>query len=96
MSRRSAVLDKLVSAGALEIHPSDAERLGVAEGQTVHVRSRRGHIQVGARLTDRVAPGTVFLAFHYREAPANRLTIAALDPQAKIPEFKVCAVRVER
>jgi formate dehydrogenase alpha subunit len=95
MSRRSAVLDKLVSAGALEIHPSDAERLGVAEGQTVHVRSRRGHIQVGARLTDRVAPGTVFLAFHYREAPANRLTIAALDPQAKIPEFKVCAVRVE-
>ncbi|KKL45316.1 hypothetical protein LCGC14_2356890, partial [marine sediment metagenome] len=48
-----------------------------------------------ARVTELVAPGTVFLAFHYREAPANRLTIAALDPIAKIPEFKVCAVRIE-
>jgi len=95
MSRRSDVLDKLVSAGCIEIHPSDAERLGVADGQTVRVRSRRGQIEIAARLTDRVVPGSVFLAFHYREAPANRLTIAALDPTAKIPEFKVCAVRIE-
>jgi predicted molibdopterin-dependent oxidoreductase YjgC len=61
----------------------------------VKVTSRRGEIQIAARVTDRVMPGTVFLAFHYREAPANRLTIAALDPVAKIPEFKVCAVKVE-
>jgi formate dehydrogenase alpha subunit len=95
MSRRSEVLDRLVSVGAIEIHPDDAARLGVRDSQAVRVASRRGHIEIAAKVTDRVAPGTVFLAFHYREAPANRLTIAALDPVAKIPEFKVCAVRIE-
>jgi len=95
MSRRSSVLDRLVSVGAIEIHPTDANRLGVRDGERVRVKSRRGQIEIAARVTDRVAPGTVFLAFHYREAPANRLTIAALDPVAKIPEFKVCAVRIE-
>jgi formate dehydrogenase major subunit/formate dehydrogenase alpha subunit len=95
MSRRSAVLDQLVSVGAIEIHPADAARLGVADSQRVRVSSRRGQIQIAAKVTERVAPGTTFLAFHYSEAPANRLTIAALDPVAKIPEFKVCAVKVE-
>jgi len=95
MSRRSGVLADLVSVGAIEIHPDDAVRLGVRDTQPVRVTSRRGQIEIAARVTDRVAPGTVFLAFHYAEAPANRLTIAALDPVAKIPEFKVCAVRVE-
>ena len=95
MSRRSEVLDRLVSVGAIEIHPQDAARMGIRDGRPVRVASRRGEITIQARLTDRVAPGTLFLAFHYRESPANRLTIAALDPVAKIPEFKVCAVRVE-
>ncbi|MFO8015165.1 MAG: formate dehydrogenase subunit alpha [Phycisphaerae bacterium] len=95
MSRRSDVLDKLVSVGAIEIHPDDAARLGIADSDTVRVASRRGEIELPARVTERVAPGTTFLAFHYREAPANRLTIAALDPIAKIPELKVCAVRIE-
>ena len=95
MSRRADVLDKLVPLGALEIHPDDAEKLGVADGETVQVSSRRGRIEIAARVTPRVAAGSVFLAFHYREAPANRLTIAALDPVAKIPELKVCAVKVE-
>jgi len=96
MSRRSAVLDELVSVGVIEMHPSDAERLGVADGETVRVSSRRGHIEIAARVTPRVAPGGLFLAFHYREAPANRLTIAALDPVAKIPELKVCAARIDK
>ena len=95
MSRRSAALDELVSAGVIEIHPDDAGQLGVADGQAVRVTSRRGEIRIAARVTERVARGSLFLAFHYREAPANRLTIAALDPVAKIPEFKVCAVRLE-
>jgi formate dehydrogenase alpha subunit len=94
MSRRAEVLDKLVSVGVIEINPADAARLGVAEGDMVEVESRRGKIDIAARVTDRVALGTLFLAFHFREAPANRLTIAALDPVAKIPEFKVCAVNV--
>ncbi len=95
MSRRSEVLGALVSVGAIEINPQDAQRLGIADGEPVRVSSRRGQIEINARVTDRVAPGAVFLAFHYREAPANRLTIAALDPVAKIPEFKVCAVKIE-
>jgi len=96
MTRRSRVLDELVSVGAIEVNPDDAAKLGFADGETVRVSSRRGQIEIAARVTPRVAPGAVFLAFHYREAPANRLTIAALDPIAKIPEFKVCAVKIER
>ncbi|MDY6914244.1 MAG: molybdopterin dinucleotide binding domain-containing protein, partial [Planctomycetota bacterium] len=96
MSRRADVLDKLVPAGVIEVHPADAERLGVADGEKVRVISRRGQIEIAARVTERVAAGSLFLAFHYREAPANRLTIAALDPIAKIPELKVCAVRIEK
>jgi len=95
MSRRSDVLDQLVSVGAIEIHPDDAARLGIADSQRVRVASRRGQIEIAAKVTERVMPGTVFLAFHFSEAPANRLTIAALDPVAKIPEFKACAVRIE-
>jgi predicted molibdopterin-dependent oxidoreductase YjgC len=95
MSRRSEVLDCLVSVGAIEINPEDAQQLGLRDGRTVKVSSRRGSIEIGARVTERVAQGTSFLAFHYREAPANRLTIAALDPVAKIPELKVCAVKIE-
>ncbi len=94
MSRRAEVLDELVSVGAIEIHPDDAESLGIVDGQPIEVSSRRGQIEIGAHVTERVMPGTVFLAFHFREAPANRLTIAALDPVAKIPEFKVCAVKI--
>jgi len=95
MSRRSKALDELVSVGTIEINPDEARRLNIADGRKVRVISRRGQVEIGARVTPRVAPGTAFLAFHYREAPANRLTIAALDPVAKIPEFKVCAVRIE-
>jgi len=96
MSRRSDVLDELVSVGVIEIHPDDAEALSIVDGQLVRVSSRRGQIEIAARVSQRVMPGTVFLAFHYREAPANRLTIAALDPVAKIPEFKVCAVKIAK
>ena len=95
MSRQSKVLDELVSVGVIQINPADAEALGVADEQKVRVASRRGQIEIAASVTDRVAPGALFLAFHYREAPANRLTIAALDPVAKIPELKVCAVKLE-
>jgi formate dehydrogenase alpha subunit len=96
MTRRSQVLDTLVSEGSIEIHPLDAARLGIADDELVRISSRRGQIEIRTNITERVLPGTVFLAFHYREAPANALTIAALDPVAKIPEFKVCAVQVTR
>jgi predicted molibdopterin-dependent oxidoreductase YjgC len=96
MTRRCEVLDDLVPTGELELNPRDAERLGVASGQKVAVRSRRGRIEVPVGLTERVSEGVAFLSFHFKEHPANALTIAALDPVAKIPEFKVCAVQVEK
>jgi formate dehydrogenase alpha subunit len=96
MTRRSRVLDDLVPTGTLELSPPDAERLGVSSGQKVGVRSRRGRIEVPVGVTERVSEGVVFLSFHFKEHPANALTIAALDPVAKIPEFKACAVRVEK
>lgn len=96
MTWRCEVLDDLVPHGALELNPRDAEALGVDSGDTVSVHSRRGRIEVPTNVTDSVTLGTVFLSFHFREQPANALSIAALDPIAKIPEFKVCAVQVGR
>ena len=94
MTRRAKALDEISPTPFVDIHPVDAVRLGVAEGDPVRVESRRGCIVVPARVTNRVDPGNVFIPFHFREAAANLLTIDALDPTAKIPEFKYCAVRL--
>jgi len=96
MSRRCEVLDDLVPGGTLEINPQDAEEIGVSTGEVVAVHSRRGRIEVPVKPTQRVASGTLFLTFHFKENPANALTIAAIDPIAKIPEFKVCAVKIKK
>ena len=96
MTGRCEVLDDLVPHGTLELNPHDAREIGVGVGDRVAVHSRRGRIELPADVTERVVPGTVFLAFHFAEAPANRLTNDALDPVAKIPEFKVCAARIEK
>jgi len=96
MTRRSGPLAWRTPHGWAELNRKDAERIGVADGGEVIIRSRRGAVRTEARLGERVPPGVVFLAFHWSEAPANRLTQdAALDPVAKIPEFKVSAVQVE-
>jgi len=96
MSRRSPGLDAVAPEAEAEIHPDDAARLGVAEGDLLRVTSRRGRVVAAARLTRRSAPGMVFLTFHYAESATNLLTVDAVDPTAKIPEYKVCAVHVER
>ncbi|MGQ9573719.1 MAG: formate dehydrogenase subunit alpha [Thermoguttaceae bacterium] len=96
MTRRVGGLEALGGRELLCIHPLDASRLGIADGHLVRVVSRRGQLSVPARLTDRCPPGVVSLTFHFAETPTNVLTHAALDPVAKIPETKVCAVRVER
>jgi anaerobic selenocysteine-containing dehydrogenase len=75
--------------------PADALELGVAEGETVKVTSRRGSVLIGVRISDRQAKGQVFIPMHFREAAANLLTNPALDPYAKIASFKVSAVRIE-
>jgi anaerobic selenocysteine-containing dehydrogenase len=79
----------------IEVHPDDASRLGLNGNKRVRVTSRRGSIEAEAWVTERVTPGMVYANFHFPEASANELTIAALDPVAKIPEYKVCAVKVE-
>jgi formylmethanofuran dehydrogenase subunit D len=93
MSRRSEVLDKLHPNGAVDIHPDDASNLGIVDGDLVAIASERGRIETEIHVTDKTSPGLAFMAFHWHEAPANVLTNPALDPAAKIPEFKVSAVR---
>lgn len=96
MTRRSKALDAIVPEGYAEINPNDAEKLGIKDGEFITVDSRRGKIKVKANVTDKVDEGTVFIPFHFKEAAANLLTIDALDPVAKIPEYKVCAVKVRK
>ena len=93
MSRRSRVLTALEPESRVEINPLDADYLGIQDGDTISLRSRRGSVQTKARKTKRVNPGQAFMAFHWGEAPANRLTNPVFDPIAKIPEFKVSSVR---
>jgi predicted molibdopterin-dependent oxidoreductase YjgC len=96
MTGRSLGLNDLAPHAEVEINPLDAASLGIVEGDLVQIASRRGQIVAAAYVTDRVAPSVVFLPFHYAEAAANKLTNSALDPVAKIPELKVCAVKLQK
>lgn len=80
----------------IEINPADAKNLALAEGETLTVTSRRGSVSGRARITEKVAPGMVFLPFHFAEAPANLLTAAVWDPTSETPGFKVSAVRLSK
>jgi len=96
MSRVSPSLHHEVQTGYVEINTEDAEGMGVEDGEPVRVSSRRGEIRIQAKISPRVNRGVVFIPFHFSECAANVLTNPALDPVAKIPEFKVCAVKVEK
>jgi len=80
----------------VEINPRDASALGIADGEMVKVISRRGEVVAKAKVTEVSPVGVISMTFHFAESPTNVLTNPALDPVAKIPELKVCAVRVER
>jgi formate dehydrogenase major subunit/formate dehydrogenase alpha subunit len=95
MTRRSKGLLEIYPEALIEVNDLDADKLGLNGNKRVRVTSRRGMIEALAMVTDRVPPGMVYANFHFPEASANELTIAALDPVAKIPEYKVCAVKVE-
>jgi len=96
MTRRSDGLNEICPECWVEIHPRDADALGIHDGEMVEVSTRRGRIEVKASVGPMTDERTIFIPFHFWEAAANRLTIAAVDPVAKIPEFKVCAARVEK
>jgi formate dehydrogenase alpha subunit len=95
MTRRSKGLLAIYPEALIEVNEVDAQKLGLNGNKRVRVSSRRGTIEAEAMITDRVPPGMVYANFHFPESSANELTIAALDPIAKIPEYKVCAVKVE-
>jgi formate dehydrogenase alpha subunit len=92
---RHSKLDDVFPEALIEINPADGGRLGIREGDAVRVTSPRGTLVVRAFITERVGEGVVFMPFHFVEAAANVLTSDALDPQAKIPGYKVSAVRIE-
>jgi formate dehydrogenase alpha subunit len=96
MTRRVSPIEEHAGEAYVELNPADGKRLGVAAGDRVVIRSKRGEVEIKARLTKRVSEGTVFIPMHYREAAANVITNDALDPVVKIPELKVCAVNIER
>jgi predicted molibdopterin-dependent oxidoreductase YjgC len=95
MTRRAQGLDAREPTPTVELNPADAAELGIEDGDPVRIRSRRASIEIAVRISDRVARKQIFIPMHYREAAANLLTNPALDPYAKIPEFKVCAVHIE-
>ena len=96
MTRRAKALDAIAPEAFVEMTPADLDLLGVVDGEPVVVSSRRGAITLKSKASTRVAEGNVFIPFHFKEAAANILTNDALDPEGKIPEFKYCAVAVEK
>ncbi len=95
MTRRSFALDTISPRPEVYLHPEDAARFGLADGERARVTSRRGTIVLDTRYSYRESRGSCFIPFHFREAAANLLTIDEIDPFGKIPEFKFCAVRIE-
>lgn len=96
MTRRVKAIEKHAGEAYMEISRQDARKLGIKDGQRASVASRRGEINLSVRVSDTVDDGTVFIPMHYSEAAANALTNTARDPKAKIPEFKVCAVKIAK
>ena len=96
VTRRSKGLNEIYPEALVEINPQDAEKLKIGNGEFVQVISRRGKIKAKAQITEKSGKGVVFMSFHFHEAAANLLTNAALDPVAKIPEYKVCAVKIKK
>ncbi|CAE6918229.1 Belongs to the prokaryotic molybdopterin-containing oxidoreductase family [Vibrio sp. B1REV9] len=94
MTRKTKGLDNLAGPRAM-VSVEDAEALGISNGQRLKVSTRRGSIEIDAFVTKRIQKGVVFIPFHFVESPVNRLTTTATDPHAKIPEFKVAAVKLE-
>ncbi len=95
MTRKSAGINEIDPHGFVWISPTDAEKYGVEAGKEVVVSTRRGDIEIEAKVTERVPEGLIFVPFHYTESPANMLTGNAVDPVSKVPEYKVSAAKVK-
>jgi formate dehydrogenase alpha subunit len=95
MTRRSLGTSELCPESLVELNPADAAKFGISDGQMVKVTSRRGSVKAKTRVTEKSPQGTIFMNFHFAEAAVNLLTNPVLDPIGKIPEYKVCAVKLE-
>ncbi len=96
MTMKSEGLNELAPSSFVEISADDADAYNIVDGDILKISSRRGEIEAEAKISDKAVSGTVFIPFHYAAAAANMLTNSALDPVAKIPEYKVCAVRLSK
>jgi formate dehydrogenase alpha subunit len=96
MSRRAPGLEEKAPECLVEISAADAVTFGITDGEPVRVKTRRGEMVARASVSSKAVSGTIFIPFHFHEAAVNQLTNAALDPVAKIPEYKVCAVHIEK
>jgi len=94
MSRHSPGLDEIRPEAEVEIHPEDADKMKVSDGDMVELTSRRGTIVSRVKVTDKSPVGVAFMSFHYKESPVNILTVDALDSVAKIPAYKVSSIRI--
>jgi len=95
MSRRNKALTDFANQSYVLMHPDDATKLGLKDGQRVNIASRQGKIDTRLKISNEVWPGELFMPFHYSESPVNRLTRDELDPHSKIAPFKLTACRVE-
>lgn len=96
MTHRSKALEAHRPEELAQINFEDAARMGICDGDLVKLSSRRGELETRVEVTDMVPPGVVFMTFHYKDAAVNLLTNDKLDPVAKIPELKVCAIKMEK
>ncbi len=96
ITRRIELLDQEVPTGFVNIHPDDATKLGIKDGDMINLTSRRGEIKIQAKISDDVEPGVVYVPMHFAECSANVLTDTKLDPVSKIPGYKVCGVKVSK
>ena len=95
MTRRSLGTTELCPESLVELNPADADKFNISDGQMIKVTSRRGSVSAKTRITEKSPQGTIFMNFHFAEAAVNLLTNPVLDPIGKIPEYKVCAVKLE-
>jgi anaerobic selenocysteine-containing dehydrogenase len=91
-----AGLNVLRGKELVQINPKDAAALGIDDGDKIKIASRRGQVTATAWVTDVTPEGAIWMTFHFADSPTNLLTNPALDPVCRIPEYKVCAVRVEK
>jgi len=96
LTRKSKVVNQVSPTGYVEINTDDAKRFEITDRESVEVLTRRGKVTTPAKVTDNIQKGWLFMPFHFSEAPANMLTNDALDPIAKIPEYKVCAAAIRK